>query len=180
MRALVLGLGNLLMSDDGLGCHAIGVIKRRYLVPAEVKLVDGGTLGLDLLPLFEGVDLLVLIDALNMDAAAGEVFRLAGAEVPRAFANKLSVHQVGVQDLLIVAELQGHLPSELVVWGAQPLSLEMGTALTAELESALGAVVAGVARDLAGRGVDLREKIETGSTDRLKHNNYAAARPPVS
>jgi hydrogenase maturation protease len=145
---LVLGLGNALMADDAFGGQVIAELQARYTFPAEVTLLDGGTLGLDLLPHLEGVGKLLVVDALEMAAAPGAVFRLGGAEVPRAFAGKLSVHQMGVQDLLAVAELQGHLPGELVVWGVQPGSIEMALELTPPVAAALDEVVAGIVGEL--------------------------------
>lgn len=154
MAILVLGLGNTIMSDDGFGVRAVAALSSRYRFPPAVRLLDGGTLGLDLLPHLEGVERLLIIDALEMQAAPGAVFRLDGEEVPRAFAGKLSVHQMGVQDLLAVAELMGHLPSELVVWGVQPECIEMGTELTATVEAAIEPVVAGVIEELRRWGVE--------------------------
>lgn len=152
MSILVLGLGNLLMTDDALGSRVIEILELQFEFPEQVALLDGGTLGLDLLPRFEGVEKLLVIDALEMDAAPGTVYRLAGEEVPRAFANKLSVHQMGLQDLLAVAELQGHLPAELVVWGVQAASIEMGTALSEAVAPALEKVVAAVVGELTDWG----------------------------
>lgn len=154
MTSLVLGLGNTIMTDDGFGVRVVETLSSRYRFPDEVQLLDGGTLGLDLLPRLEGVKRLLIVDALEMHAAPGTVFRLEGAEVPRAFAGKLSVHQMGVQDLLAVAELMGHLPSELVVWGVQPQSIEMGTELTPTVAAALEPVVAGVVGELRTWGVE--------------------------
>jgi len=153
MGILLLGLGNTIMSDDGMGCLAVDRLQENYRFPSEVTLLEGGTLGLDLLPHLEGIDRLLIIDALDMRATPGSVFRLEGEEVPRAFASKLSVHQMGVQDLLAVAELQGHLPSELVVWGIQPESIEVGTELTRPVKDALEQLLAGVLDDLARWGI---------------------------
>lgn len=152
MAILVLGLGNLVMSDDALGSRAIIELEKRYRFPDQVTLLDGGTLGLDLLPRLEGVERLLVIDALQMGEVAGKVFRLEGEEVPRAFANKLSVHQMGLQDLLAVAELQGHLPAQLVVWGAQADSIEMGTDMSPAMISGMEQVITGVVEELAGWG----------------------------
>lgn len=152
MSVLVLGIGNAVMSDDAFGVRVIEELQRKFVFPSGVALVDGGTLGLDLLPKFEGVEKLLVIDALEMEATAGTVFRLAGDEVPRAFANKLSVHQMGVQDLLAVAELQGHLPAELVVWGVQSGSIEMSLELTPAVAAAVTTVVEAVAVELADWG----------------------------
>lgn len=152
MSILVLGLGNLVMTDDALGGRVIEVLKQRFDFPEQVELLDGGTLGLDLLPRFEGVNRLLVVDALEMDAEPGTIFRLADDAVPRAFANKLSVHQMGLQDLLAVAELQGHLPPELVVWGAQSASIEMGTELSEAMLPALEKIVDAVVQELSGWG----------------------------
>ncbi len=157
MSILILGLGNLVMTDDALGSRTIVELEKRYRFPASVALLDGGTLGLDLLPRLEGIDKLLVIDALQMGAAAGSVFRLAGEEVPRAFANKLSVHQMGLQDLLAVAELQGHLPPQLVVWGAQSASIEMGMEMTPKVAAAMEEVIAGVVRELTDWGAAPRQ-----------------------
>ncbi|MHB8708025.1 MAG: HyaD/HybD family hydrogenase maturation endopeptidase [Desulfuromonadales bacterium] len=153
MAILVLGLGNTIMTDDGFGVRAIELLSSRYRFPEEVSLLDGGTLGLDLLPRLENIDRLLIIDALEMHAPPGTVFRLEGEAVPRAFASKLSVHQMGVQDLLAVSELMGHLPGELVVWGVQPESIEMGTELTPTAAAAIEPVVAGVVDELRKWGV---------------------------
>jgi hydrogenase maturation protease len=153
MAILVLGLGNTIMSDDGFGVKVVTALSSRYHFPESVKLLDGGTLGLDLLPYLEGVERLLIIDALDMRSEPGTISRIAGEEVPRAFASKLSVHQMGLQDLLAVAELQGHVPKDLVVWGVQPESIAMGTELTATVAAAVEPVVAGLLEELQVWGV---------------------------
>lgn len=155
MTILVLGLGNTIMTDDGFGVRAVEALSSRYRFQEGVRLLDGGTLGLDLLPYLEGVERLLIVDALEMREAPGTVFRLEGKDVPRAFASKLSVHQMGVQDLLAVSELMGHLPRELVVWGVQPESIEMGTELTATVAAALEPVIGGVVGELRKWGVEV-------------------------
>ena len=153
MSILVLGLGNSIMTDDGFGVRAVNTLSSRYHFQGEVTLVDGGTLGLDLLPYLEDLDTLLIIDALDMRKEPGRIFRLEGEEVPRAFASKLSVHQMGLQDLLAVAELQGHVPSRLVVWGVQPESIEMGTDLTVKVAAAVEPLVQNVLDELRAWGV---------------------------
>jgi hydrogenase maturation protease len=142
------------MTDDAFGSRMVELLQAKLRFPPEVSILDGGTLGLDLLPRLEGVDRLLIIDALEMDAEPGEVFRLEGEEVPRAFATKLSVHQMGVQDLLAVAELQGHLPSELVVWGVQPGTVEMGLNLSPPVAAAMDKLMAGILEELRCWGID--------------------------
>ena len=148
MSVLVLGLGNSIMTDDGFGVEVIKTLASRYHFQGEVRLVDGGTLGLDLLPFLEDVESLLIIDALDMHDEPGRIFRLQGEEVPRAFASKLSVHQMGLQDLLAVAELQGHVPNRLVVWGVQPECIEMGTELSRAVESAVEPIVQKILEEL--------------------------------
>ena len=158
MSILVLGLGNTIMTDDGFGVKVVTTLSSRYNFQGQVKLIDGGTLGLDLLPELEELDSLLIIDALDMRAKPGGIFRLEGEEVPRAFASKLSVHQMGLQDLLAVAEFQGHAPRNLVVWGVQPECIEMGTELTAAVEQTVEPVVEKVLEELRGWGVQYEEK----------------------
>ncbi|MBW2689445.1 MAG: HyaD/HybD family hydrogenase maturation endopeptidase [Deltaproteobacteria bacterium] len=153
MSILVLGLGNTIMTDDGFGVEVVTTLSSRYHFQGPVKLLDGGTLGLDLLPHLEEIESLLIIDALDMRAEPGKIFRLEGDEVPRAFASKLSVHQMGLQDLLAVAELQGHVPRNLVVWGVQPKSIEMGTELTATVAAAVEPVVANILDELQEWGI---------------------------
>ncbi|MGE4344995.1 MAG: HyaD/HybD family hydrogenase maturation endopeptidase [Geoalkalibacter sp.] len=148
MKILVLGLGNALMADDAFGGRVVEFLQNQYVFDPEVEVLDGGTLGLDLLPRFEGVSRLLLIDAVDMGAKPGRVFRLEGDEVPRAFSDKLSVHQMGLKDLLAVAELQGDLPQEVVLWGVQPGCIEMRLEMTAEVSAALPRVANGVLEDL--------------------------------
>jgi hydrogenase maturation protease len=161
MAILVLGLGNTIMTDDGFGVRVVEALSSRYRFQGALRLLDGGTLGLDLLPRLEGIERLLIVDALEMHAAPGATFRLEGEEVPRAFASKLSVHQMGVQDLLAVAELMGHLPQELVVWGVQPECIDMGTELTALVAAAVEPVVAGVVGDLRRWGVGVEPVLWT-------------------
>jgi hydrogenase maturation protease len=166
MSVLVLGLGNLLMSDDAFGGRLIEHLQKNYYFPEGVSLLDGGTLGLDLLPRLEGIERLLLIDAVDMQASAGSIFRLTGEEVPRVFACKLSVHQMGLKDLLAVSELQGHLPGEIVFWGVQPGCIKMTLEMTEPVREALPRVAAGVLGELGRWGVDWRQAV-AGGTDYL-------------
>lgn len=158
MAILVLGLGNTIMTDDGFGVEVVTTLSSRYHFQGPVQLLDGGTLGLDLLPYLEEVDSLLIIDALDMRDEPGKIFRLEGDAVPRAFASKLSVHQMGLQDLLAVAELQGHVPRDLVVWGVQPECIEMGTELTATVAAAVEPVIAKALEELQAWGIQFEAR----------------------
>jgi hydrogenase maturation protease len=158
MSILVLGLGNSIMTDDGFGVKVVNTLSSRYHFQGPVKVIDGGTLGLDLLPQLEEIETLLIIDALDMREEPGSVFRIEGEEVPRAFASKLSVHQMGLQDLLAVAELQGHVPSKLIVWGVQPECIEMGTELTDTVEVKVEPVVEKVLEELTYLGIGYEKR----------------------
>ncbi len=114
---LVLGIGNLVMSDDGIGVRVVQELQRRYCFPGNVKVMDGGTLGLDLLPELENITNLILVDAVETGGAPGTCVRLSGQELPIALETKLSPPQMGLKDLLAVSELMGHSPREMVLIG---------------------------------------------------------------
>jgi hydrogenase maturation protease len=147
---LVLGLGNTIMSDDGIGPKVIEQLQQNAGLPEGVVLLDGGTLGLDLLPHLEGVQRLIIVDAVEIGQLAGTCVRLAGDDVPMALETKLSPHQMGMKDLLAVARLMGQLPDEIVLIGVQPACLEMDTELTPPVAAALPILVAMVQTELAG------------------------------
>jgi hydrogenase maturation protease len=150
---LVLGLGNLVMSDDSIGVRVVQGLMDRHRFPSRVTLMDGGTLGLDLLPYLEEVDRLLVIDAVETGSPAGTLVRLTGEEIPLALATKVSPHQMGLRDLLTVADLQGHRPAEMVLWGVQPGSIEMAMELSPEVAAAAGPLEERVLRELAEWGV---------------------------
>ncbi|MDD2501286.1 MAG: HyaD/HybD family hydrogenase maturation endopeptidase [Geobacter sp.] len=147
---LVLGLGNTIMSDDGVGPKVIEQLQQGAGLPEGVSLLDGGTLGLDLLPHLEGVQRLIIVDAVEIGKAPGTVVRLAGDDVPMALETKLSPHQMGMKDLLAVARLMGQLPDEIVLIGVQPGCLEMDTELTPSVAAALPTLLAMVQAELSG------------------------------
>lgn len=157
MSILVLGLGNALMSDDSIGVRAVQSLQQNFQAPEGVTILDGGTLGLDLLPYIEQADQLLIIDALEMRAEPGSLFRLEGEEVPRAFASKLSVHQMGLQDLLAVAELQGYAPQKLVVHGIQAGSIEMKLELSPPVAAAMDSLLDAVIAELNDWGIRLEK-----------------------
>ena len=141
------------MSDDGVGVMVAQKLQRNYRFPDNVEIMDGGTLGLDLLPKLENITHLILIDAVETGNKAGTCIRLYGAELPIALETKISPHQMGLKDLLAVSELMGHSPQEMVLIGVQPGSIEMEIGLTPEVEARLDALVANVLMELENWGV---------------------------
>jgi hydrogenase maturation protease len=147
---LILGLGNTIMSDDGVGPKVIALLQQNSDLPEGVSLLDGGTLGLDLLPYLEKVQRLIIVDAVEIGKPAGTCVRLVGDEVPMALETKLSPHQMGMKDLLAVARLMGHLPDEIVLIGVQPACLEMDTELTPLVAAAIPTLLTMIQAELAG------------------------------
>ncbi len=144
---LVLGVGNVLMADDGIGVHVIRRLAAEH-VPDGVRMVDGGTLGLDLLPMVADARALIVVDAVDMQEAPGTVRVLRGAELHSALGGHISPHQVGLGDLLAVGRLTGDLPDQLALVGIQPGVVEVGLELTAACAGAIPHAVAAVRTEL--------------------------------
>ncbi len=141
------------MSDDGIGIRVIQRLAENYGFPPEVTIFDGGTLGLDLLPQLEGVDKLLIVDAVETGKAPGSLVRLTGADVQPVMETKLSPHQMGLKDLLAVAALQGISPPELVLLGIQPGDIELGMDLSPQVAARLDELVELALMELDNWGV---------------------------
>ena len=161
--ALVLGLGNLLCADDGLGIVALEALRRRYEPTADVALVDGGTLGLALLPTLESARRVWILDAVAADAPPGTLVSLEGDAVEPALRERLSPHQIGVADLLDAMHWRDTWPSQLRVLGLVPESFALRIGLSPGVALGLDGLVTAVARELEGAGHVLRPR--TGETD---------------
>jgi hydrogenase maturation protease len=121
---LLLGLGNLLLGDEGLGIRALERVMERYDLAETVRCLDGGVLGLELLAYVEGTTHLLVIDAVRTGQEPGTLIRLEGEEIPTALALKLSMHQVTFQEVLGISLLRGTVPPRLVILGIVPAALE--------------------------------------------------------
>lgn len=149
---LVLGVGNELLSDEGLGVEAARQLAALRL--AGVEVVDGGTVGLGLLPEIADRRGLLLLDAITAaDAQPGDVITLTGDEVPRARALLTSAHEIGVAEALAAADLAGCAPGTVVAVGMVPLSLDTGFGLTETVAARIPAVVDAALAVLASWGV---------------------------
>lgn len=151
-EVLVIGLGNPIMADDGLGVAALERLRQRWSLPESVRLVDGGTWGMNLLPLIEEADRIVFLDAIDAGRPVGALVLLEREELPRFFVLKLSPHQIDLREVLALAELRGTLPSDLVAIGLQPGRVEMSSGLSLEVESRLDELLSAVVERLAAWG----------------------------
>lgn len=148
VQTLVLGVGNTLLSDEGVGVHVVERLVKLYNLPEEVQVLDGGTLGMDLLYYLEGVENLLLVDAVEAHREPGALVRLSGDEVPAFLSIKISPHQLGVPDMLAAAKLKGSFPRNIVLWGVQPASLEVGLELSETIAPLMDTLVEKVAGEL--------------------------------
>jgi len=157
---LVLGVGNLLLSDEGVGLRVVERLVTSYQIPEEVQALDGGTLGLDLLHYLEvadgrPVENLLIVDAVEMDEEAGTLLRMEGDEVPSFLSIKMSPHQVGIPDMLFAAKLRDLYPPNVVLWGVQPGSLEVGLDLSPPVAAQVDVLLEKVLEELARWGYQL-------------------------
>jgi len=143
----VLGLGNLVHTDDGVGVHAIQCLECDPRVPPGTVLVDGGTHGLGLLPHVSGFSHLLVIDAVDAGQPPGTVVRFEGSAL-HGLPGKASVHQLGFADMMVALKLLGEAPPEMVVFGVQPLSTEWSNELTEPVRDALPVLLDAVVRQL--------------------------------
>ena len=158
-ETLVLGLGNILLGDEGVGVRVIERLLEQVEFPEEVQVLDGGTLGLDLLPYLEGAARLLVVDAAQARKPAGTLVRLTGREIPIFLdASKVSPHQEGLQDLLAVAALKGYLPQELVFLGVQVGSLGVSLELSPAVAAQVNPMVERVLEELTRWGIEFERK----------------------
>lgn len=158
MKVLILGIGNLLLTDEGIGVHAVQTLLRDYIIPNHVEVIDGGTVGMELLPLIAETDHLILLDAVNTGNPPGTIIRLDDDQVPALFRTKLSPHQVGLSDVLAAIHLTGEHPDHLTLFGVEPASLALGMELSAQVAPQLGRLMALVVAELDKLGFPLIAK----------------------
>ena len=142
-RKVVLGLGNTLNCDEGLGVEALNELNAQLVVkPPELELLDGGVLGLNLLIIVEECSHLLILDAMDAGKTPGTVIELTGDQIPLYAGVRLSQHQTTFQEVLGLAKMRGNLPPYLHLVGVQPQNLEIGVELSQVVRQALPGVTA--------------------------------------
>ena len=149
---LILGIGNALLTDEGIGVRAVNELERRYSFPAGIELLDGGTAGIELLRHIRKRDTLIIIDAMKCSQEPGTVVRVEGEDVPAAFRTRISPHQLGLSDLLAAAMLTGELPANLVLFGVEPESIDIGLELSERVEASVDKLLSAVIDELDSLG----------------------------
>ena len=161
----VLGVGNIILRDEGFGVRVAEYLDRHYEFPEDVQIIDGGTLGIELTQYVTGTKKLLVIDSINGGAAPGTRFHLRNDEVMAHFQDKLSAHEVGIQDVLALLTVTGHKVPEVVVLGAQPFDLEAGVELSPGMLDLLTAVVEEAIGVLKDWGIAPRPRQEVRAMD---------------
>ncbi|MDE2604352.1 MAG: HyaD/HybD family hydrogenase maturation endopeptidase [Burkholderiales bacterium] len=180
---VVLGIGNVLWADEGFGVRCVEALQRRYAFGAHVQLVDGGTQGLYLIHHVQAATRLLIFDAIDYGLAPGTLKTVEDDEVPRFLgAKKMSLHQTGFQEVLLLAQLMGQYPERVTLIGCQPQELE-------DYGGSLRPVVKTALEDALALGVDLlrrwgaepvarpAEQELSGASSLLALEAYEALRP---
>jgi len=154
-KTLIIGVGNLLLSDEGVGIHAAQRLIREYHLPEEVLVLDGGTLGLDLLYYLEGIENLLIIDAVLMNKEPGTLLRMVDEEVPSYMSFKMSPHHIGIPDMLFAAKLKGLYPPNVVLLGVQPGVVDIGLDLSEPVANQVDTLLEQVIEQLEHWGCQL-------------------------
>jgi hydrogenase maturation protease len=143
-RMLVLGVGNVLLEDEGLGVRALEILQQRYQTPEGLEWLDGGTTGMGLLEMISDCDHLLVLDAVQTGAPPGTLVRMTNEEVPVYFGLRITPHQLGLSDVLATLEL-----------GLVPESMELSLELSGHIRSRLETLVAAAVDELANLGYRL-------------------------
>jgi len=157
LSVLVLGIGNLLLSDEGVGVKAVEELENRYDCSDAVEIVDGGTSGSELLPFFDDRSHILIIDAVKTGNQPGTIVRIENP--PAFFQKKISPHQIGLADVLGLAAITDNLPGKITLFGIEPKELSTGLDLSTEVARNLSRLVDMVVEELKSIGVKVQAKI---------------------
>jgi len=158
-EVVVIGLGNILMEDEGIGVHAVNHLEKNYLFKPEIEIVDGGTSGLDLLPFFGTEKSILLIDAVNFDMDPGTVGALEDDAILAQLDPKISLHHLGLSDLISISELTDRKAKKMTLLGIQPESMEnLDLEMTDTIKGVFDKVIDNALRILGEWGIETRKR----------------------
>jgi hydrogenase maturation protease len=141
-QSVILGIGNVLLTDDGAGVHAARQLADLLVARADVQVLDAGTLSFTLAPIIEGADHLIILDATQLNQTPGSLQCFPDTQLDRFLGRgRLTVHEIGLRDVMDVVRLSGTLPRNRALIGIQPASLEWGTELTPCIAASLHSMV---------------------------------------
>jgi hydrogenase maturation protease len=153
----VLGVGNILMQDEGFGVRVVERLLNHYSFPPNVQVLDGGTLGMELLRFLVGTDNLILIDAVSGQLPPGSFYRFRNDEVKAYFKEKVSMHELGIQDVLAIMEVLEKPAKEIMIMGVQPFAIDIGLELTPIVAETMDNVVKEILQVLKDWQVEVGE-----------------------
>ncbi|MDY6269555.1 MAG: HyaD/HybD family hydrogenase maturation endopeptidase [Selenomonadaceae bacterium] len=165
----VLGVGNVILRDEGFGVRVAEYLDAHYAFPENVQIVDGGTLGIELTQFVTGTKKLLVIDSINGHAAPGTRFAIRDDDVLAHFQDKISAHEVGIQDVLALLTVTGHKIPTVTVLGVQPYDLEAGVELSPEMKKLVPEVAKEALAELQKWGVEavLKKNVASIETNRV-------------
>ncbi|MCB5302435.1 HyaD/HybD family hydrogenase maturation endopeptidase [Yersinia bercovieri] len=161
MGILVLGIGNLLLSDEAVGVRLVEALELRFTIPAGVEVLDGGTAGLELMEAMANREHLIVADAVLTGQPPGSVAVLRDKEIPAMFSRKVSPHQLGLCDVLMALQLTDEFPRQLTLVGVVPESLAPGIGLTSTVTQAMEPALEQILAALRASGVTLNRREES-------------------
>ena len=141
MRVVILGVGNILLKDEGIGIHAIRALQDGPLpTDIDLEIVDGGT-SPNVLYLLDGADRLIVVDAVNGGGEPGTIYRFRPNDIELEGEGILSMHQIGLLEDLEMMECTGDRPKETVIIGVEPKEMGLGLELSLELEQKIPQII---------------------------------------
>lgn len=187
-RTLILGIGNILWADEGFGVRAVEQLNQLYRFDDHVTLLDGGTQGIYLLQFVEEADILVVFDAIDYGLEPGTIKLIEGDDVPKFMgAKKVSLHQTGFQEVLMMADMLGRYPKHLLLVGVQPVQLEdYGGSLREKTRQQIEPAIDAALNWLAGFGVTATKREtplpqdESLAGAEIQMHKYESERPSES
>jgi len=145
-RIVIIGVGNLLMKDEGIGIHAVQALQQIEL-PPDVKLIDGGT-SPDLIAYTRAGDKLIIIDAARAGGEPGAIYRFMPEDITAGKGSLTSAHEMGVAENLHLMSVTGNKPAEVVIIGIEPAVIDWGTKLSPLLQQRLPDIVQVVLKEI--------------------------------
>ncbi len=140
-RTVVMGAGNILMKDDGIGVHVVQALQNKRGLPGDIEIIDAGTAALDTLSLLDGVDRLIIVDAIKGGGEAGTIYKLSPDDIREKPRGSISLHQMSLLQALASNGLLGSVPSEVVIVGIEPGEITAGLELTPELRDRIPLII---------------------------------------
>ncbi|HEB51356.1 MAG TPA: hydrogenase maturation protease [Desulfobulbus sp.] len=153
----ILGIGNILLRDEGFGVHCVQKLQEDYLLPPELDVLDGGTAGIMMAPFMESVQTLYVIDTINLPERPGTVRCFSDQDIRAGtIQGMMSPHQVGLLEILSLCRLRDRAPETVELITVVPADLSTGLGLSAELQPCMATVLGLLRERLAGQGIRLR------------------------